>query len=332
MIARSILDCIGETPLLQLDRLFPQPGASVYAKLEFLNPGGSIKDRPARFVIEEGLRQGKIDKNTRIVESSSGNFGIALAMVCKMHNLPFTCVVDPKTVPANLQMLELYGAKVEMVHEPDEHGGYLKTRIRHVESILARDPHAYWINQYANPLNWQAHYEGAGAEIARDMQKQPPDILVVPVSTTGSIMGMARRLRRSFPDLQVVAVDAVGSVIFGAPASCRELPGIGASRVPEMLEATLVDQVIYVNDEQALQGCRKLLDAEGVFAGGSSGAVITAIEGIRKRLSGEQRIVTVLPDRGERYLDFFKPGVDLSPRVRAAGLLSPEIHRTIHVG
>lgn len=302
MIHESVVDCIGQTPLVYLRRLFAQSSIDVIAKLELLNPGGSIKDRPARFIIERGLRDGSITPRTRLVESTSGNFGIALAMVAQVYNLPFTAIIDPKITSMNLRLLEQLGARIEMVHEPDDQGGYLKTRVRRALDLCASRPDTLWINQYANKLNVEAHYQTTGAEIVAALDA-PIDYLVLAVSSSGTLMGVARRLREAFPRVRVVAVDAVGSIIFGAPAGPREIPGIGSSRVPELLDTTLIDTIMHVSDWEAVQGCRQLVTTEGILAGGSSGSVITAIHKLLATLSGPQRILTILPDRGERYLD-----------------------------
>ncbi|CDR62553.1 2,3-diaminopropionate biosynthesis protein SbnA [Staphylococcus schweitzeri] len=296
----SLLDSVGQTPMVQLHQLFPKH--QVFAKLEYMNPGGSMKDRPAKYIIEHGIESGLITENTHLIESTSGNLGIALAMIAKIKGLKLTCVVDPKISPTNLKIIKSYGANVEMVKEPDEHGGYLMTRIAKVQELLTSIKDAYWINQYANELNWQAHYHGAGTEIVETI-KQPIDYFVAPVSTTGSIMGMSRKIKEVHPNAQIVAVDAKGSVIFGDKPINRELPGIGASRVPEILNRSEINQVIHVDDYQSALGCRKLIAYEGIFAGGSTGSIIAAIEQLITTIEEGATIVTILPDRGDRYLD-----------------------------
>ncbi|HET8845522.1 MAG TPA: 2,3-diaminopropionate biosynthesis protein SbnA, partial [Ktedonobacteraceae bacterium] len=243
-----------------------------------------------------------ITPQTHLIESSSGNLGIALAMVAQVYGLSFTCVVDPKIAPTNLRILKQFQANIEMVTTPDDQHGYLKTRIRRVQELLARIPSSRWINQYANQLNWQAHYRTTGSEICEQMDRAP-DCLVVAVSTTGTILGLARRLREVYPHLHVVAVDAVGSVIFGGPAGPRNIPGIGASRVPELLCKDDIDEVIYVDEHETLQGCRDLVVREGIFAGGSSGSIVAALRKLLPTLPRRYRVITLFPDRGERYLD-----------------------------
>jgi cysteine synthase A len=303
MVSASIIECIGSTPLVRLRRLF-SGSPQVFAKLELLNPGGSVKDRPARYIIERGLRDGTIAPGATIVESSSGNFGIALAMAARIYELNFVCVVDPKISPLNLRILNQLGARVERVVRPDVHGGYLHTRLERVQELLREIPGAYWIDQYANVLNTRCHYEGIGSEIVEAMDGEPVDVLVAAVSTTATLLGAARRLRDAWPDVRVVAVDAAGSVIFGGPARHRDLPGIGSSRRPELLaDGEEVDEVIYVDDYDSARGCRELLLGEGILAGGSSGAVIAAVQRLAPELPAGARVVTILPDRGERYMD-----------------------------
>jgi N-(2-amino-2-carboxyethyl)-L-glutamate synthase len=297
MVHESVATCIGKTPLVYLRRLFPQPGPEVLAKLELLNPGGSVKDRPARFIIEEGLRHGKIHAGTHLIESSSGNLGIALAMVARVYRLTFTCVVDPAISPTNLRILQQLGARIEMVEQPDDQGGYLRTRIQRVQDLLRIMPNSMWINQYANQLNYET-----GNEIIEDLDA-PIDCLLAAVSTTGTLLGLARRLRQVFPALRVIAVDATGSIIFGGPAGPRKIPGIGASRVPELLSLEDIDEVIYISDREAVAGCRALITEEGILAGGSSGSVVAALGKLLPTLPPSYRVLTIFPDRGDRYLD-----------------------------
>ncbi|MDQ1567419.1 MAG: N-(2-amino-2-carboxyethyl)-L-glutamate synthase [Actinomycetota bacterium] len=312
MLYTSVTACVGRTPLVQLGRQFPPPGPTVIAKLELMNPSGSMKDRSAAYIVERGLADGTITAGTHLIESSSGNFGIALATAARVHDLDFTCVVDPKTTRANLRILQHLGATVELVTEPDPHGCFLDCRLRRVAALCREVPGALWINQYANERNWQAHYHGTAGEILADLDR-PLDCLVVPVSTTGTILGLARRLRVSFPDLHVVAVDAAGSVIFGGPPGPRHVPGLGAGRRPELLAPGEmgqgemgqgeIDEVVSVSDREAVAGCRSLAATEGILAGGSSGAVVAALARLRPGLPAGWQVLTVLPDRGDRYLD-----------------------------
>lgn len=302
MVHESIVSCIGHTPLVYLRRLFSQPGLEVIAKLEMLNPGGSVKDRPARFIVERGLEDGSITPETHLIESSSGNMGIALAMVAKVYHLAFTCVVDPHVTGTNLQILRQLNAQVEIVEKQDQQGGYHQSRIEHVQTLLQRIPKSRWVNQYANTLNWQAHYAQTAEEILAALDS-PIDCLICAVSTTGTILGLAQRLREVFPRLRVIAVDAVGSVIFGGKPGPRLIPGIGASRMPELLRREEIDEIVYVNDWEAAQGCRSLIAHEGILAGGSSGSVVAALQKLAQSFPSPYRVLTLFPDRGDRYLD-----------------------------
>jgi 2,3-diaminopropionate biosynthesis protein SbnA len=301
-IRGSVLDCVGATPLVALTRLFPDAGVEVLAKLELMNPGGSMKDRSARYIVAGGLADGSIPPGSRLVESSSGNFGVAVAMAARLHGLAFTCVVDPHTSAANVAIMRGLGADVEIVDEPDATGGYLHTRLGRVHEILATTPDTVWLNQYADDRNWLAHYHGTGAELV-DQLLVPPTHLVGAVSTTGSLLGCARRLREAGDPLEVVAADAVGSVIFGGRGGRRELPGLGSSRVPELHSPAEIDRVEHVDDATAAEACRELLATEAIFAGGSTGAVVTAVRRLVDDVVPPARIVAIFPDRGDRYLD-----------------------------
>ena len=293
---------VGHTPLIALDRMFPPDIVPVFAKLEMLNIGGSVKDRTAHYMVTQAIAAGRLTQRSHLVESSSGNLAIALAMIAQRFGIPFTAVVDPNIAPTNRRLIEAFGARVDMVQERDEEGGYLHTRVRRVAELARTIPGAVWLNQYANPDNWRAHYNGIGAEIVREMPVAPTHV-VAAVSTCGTLMGLARRLRERWPGIEVIAVDLDGSIIFGAPGGRREIPGIGASRVPEQLSLPEVDGVIYANDWESTLGCRRLVETQGILAGGSSGTVVAAIAKLIPQLGRGARIVTLLPDRGERYLD-----------------------------
>jgi 2,3-diaminopropionate biosynthesis protein SbnA len=298
----NLMSFIGNTPLVELEKPFRGSSTRLFAKLEMFNPGGSIKDRPALMMIQRAIATGRITKDSHLVESSSGNLAIAIAMIARLMNLEFTAIVDPNITKTTCDLIKAYGAKIDLVDEKDEVGGYLRSRIRRVRQLLDELPGAVWLNQYANPDNQRAHYDGTGAEIVRDMPVAPTHAFIG-VSTCGTIMGIARCLREAWPNIRIVAVDVVGSVIFGAPSAPRQLPGIGASRVPEQLDSREIDEVVYVTEWESVLGCQRLVRDEGLLAGGSSGSIIAAIEKMAPCLPRGTVIVTVLPDRGERYLD-----------------------------
>ncbi len=187
-----------------------------------------------------------------------------------------------------------------MVSERDDTGGYLKTRLRHVKRLVECEPGAVWLNQYADAANVEAHYESTAGEIIRDVGERP-DCFVAAVSTTGTIIGVGRRLKEHFPDIRVVAVDTLGSAIFGGPTHERNLPGIGCSIVPPLLDQRVIDDVVHVREHDAIVGAHRLVESEAIFAGGSTGAVVAALGDIVAEMGSKAQIVTVFADRGERY-------------------------------
>ncbi|MFI9250543.1 2,3-diaminopropionate biosynthesis protein SbnA [Streptomyces sp. NPDC053069] len=302
MINNSIAEAVGNTPVVRLGRLFSAESFDVLAKLEYLNPLGSMKDRAARHVIESWLADGTLKPGSHLVESSSGNFGIALSALAPLYDLSVTCVLDPNVSSVNLKILSDLGARIDMVSQRDRMGGYLETRIARVRDIVERDPKAVWVNQYANDLCWQAHYRHTANEILEQVTGTV-DVLVAAVSTTATLQGLARRLRERWPALRTVAVDARGSVVFGGAPGPRRLPGHGSSMAPELASRFRPDDVVYVGEDEAVAGCRALLRSEGILAGASSGAVVSAIGAIAPGLPPGTRVLTLFADRGERYMD-----------------------------
>jgi 2,3-diaminopropionate biosynthesis protein SbnA len=298
----GVLSAIGNTPLINLKRVMADISFRLYAKMESLNPGGSTKDRPAMSIIKRGLETGEIGPQTVIVESSSGNMGIGLAQVCSYLGLRFVCVVDPKITPQNVRMLKVYGAEIDYVTKPDPlTGEYLKARIERVQEIITTLADAFWPNQYANPYNPVAHHQTMH-EIATALDYQV-DYLFCAASTCGTMRGCAEYIRMHGLGTKVYAVDAVGSVIFGGEKSKRLIPGHGAALRPELYQQDLADECIHVTDVECVTGCRWLLRQEAILVGGSSGAVITAIEQVRNDIKPGSNCVAIFPDRGERYLD-----------------------------
>ncbi|GLW73241.1 2,3-diaminopropionate biosynthesis protein SbnA [Kitasatospora phosalacinea] len=304
----DIVATIGGTPLVALDRLFPPARFQVYAKCERFNPGGSIKDRAAKSMVEQAIASGRIVPGvSTVVESSSGNLGIALAQLCNFHRLDLVVVVDPRTTPQNLAIMRAYGAKVEVVeHRDPATGEYLPARIARVRHLLETVPDAWWPNQYANEDNARAHH-GTMREIVEALPAAP-DYLFLAAGTTGTLRGCAEYVHAENLPTRVVAVDAVGSVIFGPPepweaAHKRTIPGHGAAVVPALLRPGLADWVVKVTDSECIRGCRSLLAEESILAGGSSGAVIAALQQSAAWIEPGATCVAVLPDGGDRYLD-----------------------------
>ena len=301
----SVLEAVGQTPIVRLAQLFEESGLEVFGKLEALNPGGSIKDRPAYNILTHALATGVITRETTIVESSSGNFAIGLAQVCAYLRLRLVCVVDIKTTALNIRIIEAYGARVDLVSKPDpESGEYLMARLKRVRQILDSVPSGFWPNQYVNADNAGAHYGSTMPEIVATLGTDI-DYLVLAVSTCGTLRGCADFVHDHAMKTKIVAVDAMGSVIFGRPSGKRLLPGHGAGIVPKLFKDDLADIVVHVSDLDCVLGCRRLVQQEAILAGASSGGIISAIESLAAdgTIAPGKRCVAVLPDRGERYLD-----------------------------
>lgn len=301
----SILETIGNTPIVRLGKLFAKSGLEVFAKMESQNPGGSIKDRPAYNIITRSLASGEITKNTTIVESSSGNFAIGLAQMCAYLGLRLVCVVDIKTTVQNVRIIEAYGARVDLVSEPDPiTGEYLQARLHRVRHILESIPDSFWPNQYVNRNNSGSHYGTTMPEIV-DLLGTDIDYVFLATSTCGTLRGCAEYLRERGMATRIIAVDAMGSVIFGRPSGTRLLPGHGAGIVPKLFAPDLANDVVHVSDLDCVVGCRRLVQHEAILAGASSGGVISAIERLvaDERIRLPARCVAILADRGERYLD-----------------------------
>lgn len=303
----GVLATIGGTPLVALERIMRGAPFRLFAKLEALNPGGSIKDRAALNLLREARKCGALEAGAVVVESSSGNMGIGLAQACAYLGLRFICVVDARTTAQNVAIIRAYGAEIEIVERPDASGGYLRARIDRVRAIAASLPRAFWPDQYRNMNNARAHWETMH-EIVTALDGAV-DYLFCPTSTCGTIRGCADYVREHRLGTRIVAVDALGSVIFDErpreemPAVRRLIPGHGAAVRPGLYRDGLADLCVHLSDLDCVLGCRRLVATEGILAGGSSGAAVMAVERLRDRLEAGARCVAVFPDRGERYLD-----------------------------
>lgn len=298
----SILSAIGNTPLVRLTKIFKDAPFELYAKLESLNPGGSMKDRPAVSIIKRAMDAGEIRPGTVVIESSSGNMGIGLAQVCAYLGLRFICVVDPKITPQNIRLLKAYGAEIDFVTEPDPvTGEYLKARIERVQTLRHSIENNFWTNQYGNTDNSSSHHQTMN-EIVRDLDGKV-DYLFCATSTCGTLRGCAEYIRQHNLATRIFAVDAVGSVIFAGQNQKRLIPGHGASVRPELYQDDLIDSCIHITDVDCVIGCRRLIHYEAILAGGSSGAVLMAVGQVKDKLPPGSTCVAIFPDRGERYLD-----------------------------
>jgi cysteine synthase A len=303
-MAGGILGAIGGTPLVQLEKIFGPSHFDCFAKLEGLNPGGSSKDRASVAIVERALQTGEINSGTLVVEGSSGNTGIGLAQVCAYHGLRFRCLIDPKTTQQNVDILLAYGAEIEMIEQPDpETGELLPAKLKRIDEILKKVENSFWVNQYASGENSGAHYRSTIKEILRDLDGVMLDYLFIATATCGTIRGCLDYLVDHGYPTKVIAVDALGSQIFSNSKRSRLVPGLGSAICPKLTPTDGVHKILYVNDIDCVVGCRRLVRTEAILAGGSSGAVISALDRMSNEIPEGSTVVVLLPDRGERYLD-----------------------------
>ena len=287
--ASSLLDLVGSTPLVELTRLAPKPSVRVYAKLEAQNPTGSIKDRVAKAMIEAAEASGELEPGRRLLEPTSGNTGISLALVAKLRGYPLTCVLPANVTEERRRLLRLYGA--EIVDSPAEEGS--NGAVRLALELAERDPSLFMPFQYANTANPHAHYDGTGAEIAAAFDRL--DVFVAGLGTGGTLMGAGERLREAFPDVVVAAAEPIpGDAVMG-------LRSLDEGYVPPILDVAKLDRKLLVSNEESVAGVRLLLEREGIFGGVSSGAVLHVALRLAAELD-EGVVVCVLADGGWKYL------------------------------
>ena len=302
-IAEDISAAVGATPLVRLSRLFPTCRAQLFAKLESVNPGGSTKDRPALAMVQAALADGTLAPGGTVVESSSGNLGVALARTCAVSGLRFVCVVDSRTNATTIATIRALGAQVEVVDQPDPVTGDLLTaRRKRVRALLEEIPGAVNLNQYANPANPGAHRNGTMAEIAAALEGRV-DVLLAAVSTTGTLSGCTAYLREHAMSTRTVAVDAQGSALFDGTPAPRPLPGFGAGMVTELSRSVHPDELVRVAPLDAVAGARLLARREGILAGASTGAIVHALAQLPGQLAADARVALIVHDSGVPYLE-----------------------------
>ncbi len=289
VLAPSTLDLIGNTPLIELPRLAPHAGIRLYAKLEGQNPTGSLKDRVAKAMIEAAEESGELEPGRELLEPTSGNTGISLAMVAKLKGYPLTCVLPENATTERIRLLQLYGAKIHF--SPAEEGSNGAVRV--ALELAQREPRYFMPFQYANEANPRAHYEGTGAEIVEALPRV--DAIVAGLGTGGTLMGAGERIRESNPDVLVAAAEPLqGDLVYG-------LRSLDDGYVPPILDVSRLDRKILVTNEESVQGLRMLLDREGIFAGVSSGAVIHVARSLAAEMP-DGVVVAILADGGWKYL------------------------------
>lgn len=298
-IANNVTDLIGGTPLLRLSRLTKGSRAEVIVKLELFNPGGSVKDRIGFSMLKAAEEKGLINKNTVIIEPTSGNTGIALALIAAARGYRLILTM-PETMSAERRaLLKAYGA--ELVLTPGSEG--MKGAVRRAEELAAQTPDSFVPQQFNNPANPEIHRATTAEEIWQDSGGKV-DIVVGGVGTGGTITGIAEVLKRRKPDIKAIAVEPFDSpVLSGGQSGPHKIQGIGAGFVPKVLNLTIIDEIFKVKNDEAIDVARRLAREEGILAGISSGAAAFAALQIAKRHENAGKvIVAILPDTGERYL------------------------------
>ncbi len=297
MVANSVLDLIGRTPVVRLQKVTTNDMATIWAKLERQNPGGSVKERIGLAMIETAERDGRIKPGTTIVEPTSGNTGIGLAMVSAFKGYHLILVM-PDTLSIERRLLfQAYGA--EVVLTPGSGG--MKTAIATAEDIVAANPGAFMPNQFANPANPEAHRKTTALEILSQVPHL--DAMVVGIGTGGTITGVGEVLKAKLPHVEIIAVEPAESpVLSGGEPGKHKIQGIGAGFVPHVLNVDVIDSIITVESDKAHEMARQLARQEGLLVGMSSGAAVVAAIEVAIRLGKGKTVVTVLPDTGERYL------------------------------
>jgi N-(2-amino-2-carboxyethyl)-L-glutamate synthase len=274
---------------------------SLFLKCEGFNFAGSIKVKAAAEMVEAADRDGTLTSASVLVESSSGNLGVALSMIAASKGYRFLCVTDSRCNLSTRLLMEALGAEVHIITEPDAVGGFLGARINYIRALCASDDRYVWLNQYTNPGNWRAHYRTTAPAIAREFPQL--DVLFVGAGTTGTLMGCARYFRQWHRPVRVIAVDTVGSVTFGGAPGRRMIPGLGMTIRPPLLDVSYVDEVVRVPEADAIRACHRLA-RRGFLFGGSTGTVVSgAMSWLAEHDTGELTAVAIAPDLGERYLD-----------------------------
>ncbi|MFE0453173.1 2,3-diaminopropionate biosynthesis protein SbnA [Streptomyces sp. NPDC058914] len=276
-------------------------GQSLFLKCEGFNFAGSIKLKAANEMVEAAEREGVLKPGSVLVESSSGNLGVALAIIAANKGYRFLCVTDSRCNLSSRLLMEALGSRVHTIVEPDAKTGFLGARLNCVRALCSTDDRYVWLSQYTNPSNWKAHFRTTAPAIARQFPRL--DVLFIGAGTTGTLMGCARFFRRWHRPVRIVAVDIAGSVSFGGPPGRRMIPGLGMSVRPPLLDESYVDEVVRVEEVDTIRTCHRLV-RHGFLFGGSTGTVVSgAMSWLARNDARDATAVAIAPDLGERYLD-----------------------------
>jgi cysteine synthase A len=296
-VADDITQLVGETPMLQLKRLVPAGSAAVFAKLEYLNPGGSVKDRAAIGIIRRAEQEGKLMPGGTIVEATAGNTGIGLALIGVNRGYRVRLFVPERFSEEKVKIMRALGADV--VRTPDAEG--MQGAIRQAKKLVAADPAAFMAGQFENRANPDYHYETTAHEIFEQMEGKI-DAVVLGCGTSGTFSGVARYLKEKLSPVLAFAVETQGSTLGGGPPGPHKVEGIGTSFIPETFDRSVCDEVMMVMDDDAFGTVKALAAEEGVLSGSSGGAAVFASLRVAKKLGPGKRVVTIIPDSAERYL------------------------------
>ena len=304
-VADDITQLVGSTPLLKLRRIVPAGAADVFAKLEYLNPGGSIKDRAALGIIRKAEEQGLLRPGSTIVEATAGNTGIGLALIGVSRGYKVAFFVPQRMSEEKVMIMRALGA--EVTRTPDDEG--MAGAIQRAQDFATKC-NGYMARQFENPANPDYHSQTTAKEIFDQMEGKI-DAVVIGAGTAGTFTGVARYMKAKLPKVLAVAVETQGSILGGGPPGKHKVEGIGSSFIPKNFDKSVCDEIVMVNDEDAFATVKKLAALEGVLGGSSSGANVFATLKIAQRLDPGKRVVTVVPDSAERYLSkkIFEGGI-----------------------
>lgn len=305
-VADDITELVGQTPMLRLKRLATAGAGDIFAKLEYLNPGGSVKDRAAIGIISRAEQEGKLRPGGVIVEATAGNTGIGLALIGVNRGYKVALFVPERFSEEKVKLMQALGA--EVTRTPD--AGGMAGAIRQAEAFAAKTRGAFMAGQFENPANPEYHYRTTAEEMFEQMDGRV-DAVVIGSGTAGTFTGVSRYMKKMLPRVLTVAVETEGSVLGGGPPGKHKVEGIGASFIPKNFDASVCDEILMVKDQEAFDMVNTLAAREGVLSGSSGGANVFAAIKIAKRLGTGKRVVTVIPDSAERYLSkkIFEGGI-----------------------
>jgi cysteine synthase A len=305
-VSDDITQLVGETPMLQLKRLTPAGSAQVFAKLEYLNPGGSVKDRAAIGMIRRAEREGRLKPGSVIVEATAGNTGIGLALIGVNRGYKVALFVPEKFSEEKVMIMRALGAQVTRTPEGEGMAG----AIQRAQQLVAKTPNAFMAAQFENPANPDYHYETTAKEMFEQLEGLA-DAVVIGSGTAGTFTGIARFFKERLPKVHTVVVETQGSVLGGGQPGPHKVEGIGSSFIPKNFDRSVCDEVMAVNDEDAFGMVKRLAAEEGVLGGSSAGANVFASLKVAARLGAGKRVATLIPDSAERYLSkkIFEGGI-----------------------